>query len=227
MNTPRTQAQRPQRESLAAQLAPLRDQVPVDEGAMSDAAMDSSVLPFPVLYTAEEIQPPDDILSTEEDSTVNCKLRSNTAHWVEFEKQVESGDFATAKTVVDFLDQDAQLKAALCGLYVKACITIKREQIKYAQTQDAAEKAAETASADEKAQAALVAAEQAREKLQREEADRKAAALLVQRQRESSVWYWLGRGFQAMRSHPQLALPGLAGFGLVLYQFVSAASSSV
>lgn len=223
MRTPRSQAQRHQGDSMAAQLAPLRDQLPAGDSAANDGVQDGSQLPFPVLFTVEEIQPPADILLTEEESDAVQTLRSNTAHWVAFEQQIDQGDFATAKTVVDFLDQDAQLKAALCGLYVKACIAIKREQIKYAQQQDAVEKAA----ADVQAAAAVEAVAKAQADLKREDADRKAAALRTQRQRERSVWYWLGRGFQAMRSSPHLALPGLAGIGLVLYQVAASASSSV
>ena len=125
---------------LSDQLKPLRLQVTASDNATALNDPRDNVLPFPELLAADDIVVPADTPSAAPHVPDALQLRSNQAHWLEFERAIDGGDFAAAKTVIEYLDKYPQLQAQLCGLYVKACITIKREQILYAQTKDAAVK---------------------------------------------------------------------------------------
>lgn len=173
--------------SVAEQLQPVKDAFAMDGIAHEVPRQAKASLEFPPLLTVDEIKVPGDIVAPAHQTSLR-QLRSNQDHWIEFERLIERGEFAAAKTVVEFLDSDARLKAAFSGLYVKACLVIKREQISYAQAQTTAEKTA--------AEARQVDAQRQRE--QQEAA------------RMRSVRHWLGRGMSAIRQSPNVAAPGLA-----------------
>ena len=76
-------------------------------------------------------------------------VKTNEEHWVSFEEQID--DFAVAKSVVDFLDENPEEKMARQGLYLKACITLKRGAIAYQEAKKATEEAQKQAEASERA----------------------------------------------------------------------------
>lgn len=190
--------------SIADQLQPVKDALAQGGHSANDHQADAAELVFPTLLSVEEIHVPGDAPSPATEMTP-LQLRSNNAHWVEFEQLIERGEYAAAATVVDFLDSDAELKASLTGLYVKAQIVIKRGQIEFAQAQSTAEKAAE-----EKTQAA------AQLVVQRQAEQRQQEARQLQAARQRSLAYWLGRGVAAMKQNPNVAGPGFAAVALLV-----------
>jgi len=90
---------------------------------------------------------PKPVESQPEKKTVSIK--TNDEHWISFEEQIE--DFAVAKSVVDFLDENPEEKMKRQGLYLKACITLKRGAIAYQEAKKATEEAQKQAEASERA----------------------------------------------------------------------------
>lgn len=181
-------SQRP-RKSLSEQLEPIKGLTVCE--VSSDSAQ-TSVLPFPKLLPVEQIVvPEDDTPNQASSSKETLALKSNTDYWAEFESHIN--EFAVAKTVVDYLDKDPEMKIQLNGLYVKACITIKRDQIKYAQEQEAAEGAALARSAA----------------MQQDLANAAAIA------RRRSPLHWIKSGIAAAWSSDANA-PGVIAAGLLL-----------
>jgi hypothetical protein len=76
-------------------------------------------------------------------------IKTNEEHWISFEEQID--DFAVAKSVVDFLDENPEEKIKRQGLYLKACITLKRGAIAYQEAKKATEDAQKQAEASERA----------------------------------------------------------------------------
>lgn len=178
-----------QRKSLSEQLEPIKGLTVCE--VSSDSAQ-TSVLPFPKLLPVEQIiVPEDDTPNQASSSKETLALKSNTDYWAEFESNIN--EFAVAKTVVDYLDKDPEMKIQLNGLYVKACITIKREQIKYAQEQEVVESTALAQSA---------AAQK----------DLANAAVIA---RQKSPFHWIKSGIAAAWASDANA-PGMIAAGLAL-----------
>lgn len=146
------------RMSLQDQLGPMRDQIGRSESVslVSSNPIGSSLpdahvhraedepLVFPELMSVEEIVVPQDPVPAVKDAGLPAALKSNTEYWLHFESNID--DFATAKTLVDFLDAHPQMRFQVNGLYLKAQITIKRSQVVYAKERDAVQQVQVTAS---------------------------------------------------------------------------------
>ena len=182
--------------SFADQLRSIKDVM--DREGVSANDHSATELVFPPLLSADEIQVPGDDPSPVAEITPP-QLRSNHAHWVEFEQLIERGEYAAAATVVEYLDSDASLKASLNGLYVKAQIVIKRGRLEYVQAQSQAAKLADDKSHADTQVATQLQADQRQQEVRQLEAARKR-----------SIGYWLGRALASIKQHPGLAGPGFA-----------------
>ncbi|WP_152606674.1 hypothetical protein [Aquabacterium sp. NJ1] len=114
----------------------------------------TSELAWPILdVMPEELRHMEALDETAEDpKTVpqqQSAPRTTEEYWSLFESQID--DFAVAKTVVDFLEKSPEDLKLHQGLYLQACITLKRGAIAYNQAKEAAEQAKKTSEATDKA----------------------------------------------------------------------------
>lgn len=169
--------------SMADQLAAVRTHVEPQQSSLASQVQDDTVMLFPPLLAVDEIQVPDDAPAPAKESADQKALKSNTEYWLEFEEKI--GDYPVAASLVDFMDQNPEMKRQFNGLYLKAQITIKAAQVQYAKEKSAQEDREKQANAS-----AHVPSQQAQAN-------------------PGGIWFWLGRTAGAVRFSPEPNVPGL------------------
>lgn len=96
-----------------------------------------------------QVGPKKPVQSQPEVETKTVSIKTNDEHWISFEEQIE--EFAVAKSVIEFLDENPEEKMKRQGLYLKACITLKRGAIAFQEAKKATEEAQKQAEASERA----------------------------------------------------------------------------
>lgn len=193
-----------QSRSMSEQLESIKGLV-VSEVSSETPTSHDNVTPFPVLFSVEELEVPQD-MPTPASAKPSDTLKSNMDYWLEFEQKVN--EFPVAKTLVDFLDQNPEMRIQLNGLYLQACITIKRDQVKFAQDRSAVEQSEK--------QAAEHAAKSAADALHEREQTYRDAELRLEREAlMSSPLYWLGRLVGSIKIWPKTNVPGFVSLAAI------------
>lgn len=169
--------------SMADQLAAVRTQVEPQQSDLASTVQDDTLMLFPPLLSVDQIHVPDDAPVPAKESSEQKALKSNTEYWLEFEEKI--GEYPVAASLVDYMDQNPEMKRQFNGLYLKAQITIKAAQVAYAKEKSALEEREKQATASTHVLSQQVPAA------------------------PSGFWFWLGRTAGAVRFSPEPNVPGL------------------